>query len=188
MKKCVREGDTVARLGGDEFSSLITGITRVEDVHTIARKILNIFKQQWVIGGHALYATASIGVALYPDNGKDVETLLKNADMAMYDAKEQGRNNYQFFIPAMHAKSFKRMAMETDLRRALEHKEFVVYYQPQMDINTGQIIGTEALVSWQRPDRGLIFPSEFLSYAEDTGLIVSLDEWVLQTACMQNKA
>ncbi|MEP9410769.1 MAG: EAL domain-containing protein [Candidatus Brocadia sp.] len=188
MKKCVREGDTVARLGGDEFSLLITGITHMKDVHTIARKILNIFKQQWVIGEQELYITASIGVAFYPDNGEDVETLLKNADVAMYDAKEQGRNNYQFYVPAMHAKSFKRMAMETDLRRALEHKEFVVYYQPQMDINTGQIIGTEALVRWQHPDRGLIFPSEFLSYAEETRLVVSLDEWVLQTACIQNKA
>lgn len=188
LRKCVREGDTVARLGGDEFSLLITGITRVEDVHNIARKILNIFKQRWVIGGHELYATASIGVALYPDNGKDVETLLKNADVAMYDAKEHGRNNYQLFVPAMHVKSFKKMAMETDLRRALEHKEFVVYYQPQININTGQIIGMEALVRWQHPDRGLISPSEFLSYAEDTRLIISIDEWVLQTACIQNKA
>ncbi|MCF6155718.1 MAG: EAL domain-containing protein [Candidatus Brocadia sp.] len=188
LRKCVREGDTVARLGGDEFSLLITGITRVEDVHNIARKILNVFKQKWVIDRHELYATASIGVALYPDNGKDVETLLKNADIAMYDAKEQGRNNYQFFIPAMHVKSFKRMTMETELRRALNRREFVVYYQPQMDINTGQIIGMEALVRWQHPDRGIISPPEFLSYAEDTRLIVSLDELVLQTACTQNKA
>ena len=188
LRKCVREDDTVARLGGDEFSLLLPGITHMEDLRDTACKILNIFKHQWVISGQALYVTASIGVALYPDNGEDAETLLKNADVAMYDAKEQGRNNYQIFIPAMHAKSFKKMEMETNLRRALDHKEFVVYYQSQMDINTGQIIGMEALVRWQHPDRGLISPSEFLSYAEDTRMIISIDEWVLQTACIQNKA
>ncbi len=187
LRKCVHEDDTVARLGGDEFSLLLPGITRGEDVLDIAGKILDIFKHQWVIGGQTLYVTASIGVALYPDNGEDAETLLKNADVAMYDAKEGGRNNYQIFIPTMRAKSFKKMEMETNLRQALERREFLVYYQSQMDIHTRQIIGMEALVRWQHPERGLISPAEFLSCAEDTRLITSIDEWMLQTACTQNK-
>lgn len=188
LRKCVHEDDTVARLGGDEFSLLLPGITRREDLRDIAGKILDIFKHQWVISGQVLYVTASIGVALYPDNGEDAETLLKNADVAMYDAKEGGRNNYQIFIPTMHAKSFKRMEMETNLRRALERREFLVYYQSQMEIHTRQIIGMEALVRWQHPDRGLISPAEFLACAEDTRLITSIDEWILQIACIQNKA
>ena len=188
LKNCVREDDTIARLGGDEFSLLLPGITHVEDVNSIARKIIEILKQPWMIGEQELYITTSIGIAIYPNDGEDAEALLKNADAAMYHAKEQGRNNYQFYIPIMHAKSFGKMVLESGLRRALKHKEFVVYYQPQVSISSGEIVGMEALVRWQHPDRGLIPPDEFLFLAEDTRLIVSIDESVLRTVCTQNKA
>ncbi|MGQ3684578.1 MAG: diguanylate cyclase domain-containing protein [Candidatus Loosdrechtia sp.] len=187
LKHCVREDDTVARLGGDEFILLLTGISRTEDVDTIARKILNIFKESWVTSGHELHITVSIGIALYPNDGKDAETLLKNADTAMYRAKESGRNNYQFYTPIMHNRSLERLAMETGLRRALERKEFVVYYQPQVNLDTGKMTGMEALVRWQHPDEGIIFPSEFLALAEDTRQIIFIDELVLHVVCKQIK-
>ncbi|MCC7210989.1 MAG: EAL domain-containing protein [Candidatus Brocadia sp.] len=187
LKNCVREDDTIARLGGDEFSLLLPGITREEDVNTIADKLIEILKKPWTINGHELYVTASLGIVLYPNDGKDAETLLKNADAAMYHAKEQGKNNYQFYTSTMHAESLRKMIMERDIRRALNRNEFVVHYQPFMNITTGQITGMEALVRWQHPQRGLILPDEFLPLAEDIRLIVSIDEWVLRTVCTQNK-
>ena len=141
-----------------------------------------------MIGGHELYITTSIGIALYPKDGEDVDTLMKNADTAMYHAKEQGKNNYQFYSPAMRTKSLEKMVLESGLRRALERKEFLIYYQPLVDINTGKVVSIEALVRWQHPDRGLISPEVFLSLAEDTRLIVAIDELVLHTVCAQNKA
>lgn len=144
-------------------------------------------KNPWTINGHELYVTASLGIVLYPNDGKDAETLLKNADAAMYHAKEQGKNNYQFYTSTMHAESLRKMIMERDIRRALNRNEFVVHYQPFMNITTGQITGMEALVRWQHPQRGLILPDEFLPLAEDIRLIVSIDEWVLRTVCTQNK-
>lgn len=187
LKYCVREDDTIARLGGDEFSLLLPGITREEDVDTIAYKIIEILKKPWTINGHEFYVTASLGIVLYPNDGKDAETLLKNADSAMYHAKEQGKNNYQFYTATMHAESLRKMIMERDIRRAIERNEFIVHYQPFMNIITGQIAGMEALVRWQHPQRGLILPEEFLPLAEDIRLIVSIDEWVLRTVCIQNK-
>ncbi|TVM00998.1 MAG: hypothetical protein CV087_11995 [Candidatus Brocadia sp. WS118] len=187
LKNCMREDDTIARLGGDEFSLLLPGITREEDVNTIAYKIIEILKKPWTINGHELYVTASLGIVLYPNDGKDAETLLKNADSAMYHAKEQGKNNYQFYTSTMHAESLKKMIMERDIRRALDRSEFVVHYQPFMNITTGQITGMEALVRWQHPQRGLLLPEEFLPMAEDIRLIISIDEWVLRTVCTQNK-
>lgn len=187
LKNCVREDDTIARLGGDEFSLLLPGITREEDANTIAQKIIEILKKPWTINGHEFYVTASLGIVLYPNDGKDAETLLKNADSAMYHAKEQGKNNYQFYTATMHAESMRKMIMERDIRRALERNEFIVHYQPFMNIITGQITGMEALVRWQHPQRGLILPEEFLPLAEDIRLIISIDEWVLRTVCIQNK-
>ncbi|MFQ5863168.1 MAG: EAL domain-containing protein [Candidatus Brocadiales bacterium] len=188
LVSCVRGGDTVARLGGDEFTLLLPGITKTENATNIARKILDVIKQPLRVDGRELRITTSIGIALYPDDGKDAGTLLRNADAAMYHAKEQGRDNFQPYTPALHAKVLWQLELEASLRRALEHEEFVVHYQPQVNINTGQIVGMEALVRWQHPDHGLVFPAEFISLMEDTGLIVPVGEWVLRTACAQNKA
>ncbi|HQU30092.1 MAG: EAL domain-containing protein [Planctomycetia bacterium] len=188
LVNCMREDDTIARLGGDEFALLLPGITNEEDVNTIAYKIIEVLKKPWTIDEHELYITASLGIVLYPKDGKDAEVLLKNADAAMYYAKEQGKNNYQFYTSTMHAESLKKMILERDIRRALDRNEFVVHYQPFVNVITGQITGMEALVRWQHQQRGLILPEEFLSLAEDIRLIVSIDEWVLRTVCTQNKA
>ncbi|MCF6156034.1 MAG: EAL domain-containing protein [Candidatus Brocadia sp.] len=188
LRRCIREEDTVARFAGDEFTLLLLGINESEDVSNIARKILDTIQQPLMIREHELYISTSIGIAIYPNDGADAETLLKNADTAMYHAKEQGRNNYQFYTEAMHAASFEKMIMERNLRRALDRGEFVVYYQPLVNIGTGQIVGMEALVRWRHPDRGLITPEEFLALSENTRLIVFIDELVLYTVCVQCKA
>ena len=188
LKSCIRDEDTVARFAGDEFTLLLLGITQAEHVISLARKLLDALKQPLMINGHELYITASIGIAVYPDDGRDAETLLKNADTAMYHAKEQGKNNFQFYTPAMHAKSFEKMVLESTLRRALDREEFVVYYQPLVNIGTGEMTGMEALVRWQHPDRGLIHPEEFLDLSENTRLIVFIDELVLYIVCAQIKA
>lgn len=188
LKSCVRDQDTVARFAGDEFTLLVLGITQTEHAIDIACKILGAFKRSWTVSKHELYITASIGIALYPNNGEDAETLLRNADAAMYYAKEQGRNNYQLYTPAMHEKTFEKMKLEASLRRALDREEFVVYYQPLVNIRTGQVVGMEALVRWRHPDRGLTLPEEFLTLTENTRMIVFIDELVLYTVCSQIKA
>ena len=188
LKGCIREEDTIARFAGDEFTLLLLGITEAEHVRNIARKILDAVKEPLMLGGHELSITTSIGIAVYPKDGEDAETLLKNADTAMYHAKEQGRNNYHFYTETMHAKSLEKMILESSLRRALDREEFVVYYQPLVNISTGKIAGMEALVRWLHPERGLILPEEFLALSENTRLIVFIDELVLYTVCAQNKA
>jgi EAL domain-containing protein (putative c-di-GMP-specific phosphodiesterase class I) len=151
----------------------------------VAQRIINILSEPFVIEGHEVFIGASIGITVYPMGGKNAETLLKNADVAMYHAKETGRNNYQFFTKSMNRLAFERLTLETRLHKALENNEFQLHYQPQLDINTGKIVGVEALIRWQQPEMGLVSPLDFIPLAEDTGLIVPIGDWVIRTACAQ---
>ena len=188
LQSCVRETDTVARLGGDEFVILLNSISEPNDAAHIAQEVVETIALPFMLDGHEVNIGASIGIGIYPDNGLDRPTLLKNTDAAMYHAKENGRNNFQFFSSAMNDKAFERLALENDLRRALKREEFFLHYQPQIDVLTGKIIGAEALVRWQHPDRGLVPPNNFIHLAEKCGLIVPIGEWVLKTACAQSMA
>ena len=188
LKACVREGDTVARLGGDEFTLLLPEITRALDVVNVAEKILEAVKLPFRLEGRELFVSASMGISLYPDDGTDAETLVKNADAAMYRAKEQGRDNYRLYAPAMNATALERLALESSLRKALSQGELVVYYQPLVDLRMGRVHGVEALLRWRHPERGLMAPSDFIPLAELTGQILAMGPWVLRTACAQVKA
>lgn len=182
---CMREEDVLARLGGDEFVVLLPRLPRADDAAIVARKMLAVLAEPIEIDGHQLTLSVSIGIALYPVDGGDVDTLLKHADTAMYGAKDAGRNNFQFFVPEMNVRAFERLMLENGLRRAIERNELVLHYQPQIDVETGRIVGAEALVRWNHPEMGLVLPNQFIPVAEDSGLIGPLGVWALNAACRQ---
>ena len=181
------ENHSLARLGGDEFTVLLTNLCDAQDAGKVARRIVEALVKPFSIEGREIFVTVSIGIAIFPSDGDSVDSLLKNADCAMYHAKEEGRNNFQFYSSILNAAASERLALEGELRHAVEREEFVVYYQPKVNLRTGGIIGAEALVRWQHPQRGLMQPSAFLPAAVDTGLIRAIDEWVLRTACRHNQ-
>jgi len=185
LKSCLRASDTVARLGGDEFTIVLSGILDTNVIADIAENILKQMSEYVVVGEHQLYVTTSIGISLYPEDGNTPDTLLKNADAAMYKAKDEGRNTYRYYTEDMTQRAFEHILMETSLRQALQNNELVIYYQPQVNSNTNKIIGMEALVRWEHKELGLIPPAKFIPLAEDTGLIIPLGEEVLRLATAQ---
>jgi diguanylate cyclase (GGDEF)-like protein len=182
LKGCVRETDTVGRLGGDEFAIVLDELSRIDVATALAQRVLNSFATPFTLSDHEVVTTASIGIALYPENGEDPDILLKHADAAMYRAKEAGRNNYQYFGEELHRRAIQRLCMESELRNALDNEEFVVYYQPKVNVGDNRITGAEALIRWQQPSGRLVAPLDFIPVLEDTGLIVPVGEWVLRRA------
>ena len=188
LANCVRGTDTVSRMGGDEFVVLLSEVEQAEDAAITAARMLEAVAEAHTIEEHDIHVTTSIGVSVYPDDGLDAETLIKCADTAMYQAKENGRQSYQFFETTMNARAVERQLIEQGLRRALERKEFTLYYQPKVDLRTGKITGAEALIRWTHPDRGMISPDRFIPVAEASGLIVPIGAWVLREACTRTQS
>lgn len=185
LTKVINDGDTLSRLGGDEFSIVLKNLKHIQDASFVAKQILDILTQEIIIQEHKLYMTSSIGISVYPDDSEDMQNLLKYADSAMFKAKDEGRNNFQFYTSEMTELAFERVVMEASLREALVKEEFVVYYQPQVDAKANKLVGMEALVRWKHPTMGLVSPARFIPLAETTGLIVELDDFVMKTAMAQ---
>lgn len=188
LAEAVRVQDTVSRQGGDEFIVLAVGVADTQAAVLVANKLTEAISRPYDISGHQLHITPSIGLVLYPQHGEDIDTLIRNADAAMYYAKESGRNNYRFFNRELSVGAINRLTLETSLRRALENNEFVLHYQPQLDLRDGRITGFEALLRWQHPERGLLSPGEFISVAEQSGQIIGIGTWVLAEACRQARS
>ncbi|MDO8989027.1 MAG: EAL domain-containing protein [Sideroxyarcus sp.] len=185
LQRCIREADTISRQGGDEFVILLTDIGDLCTVEAIAQNIIEGFADSFEIGGNILTASFSIGISIYPDDGNDFSSLLKHADTALYQAKDAGRNTYRFFSQQMNIDELEHMHLQGELRNAIRKQEFLLHYQPQIDVNSGRIVGAEALVRWQHPERGLLPPGKFIPLAERSGLIIPLGEWILNEACRQ---
>lgn len=185
---CVRQSDTISRQGGDEFMLLLATIEKAEDAALCAQKIVTALALPHSIGIHELHVSVSIGISIYPADAQEANSLVKNADTAMYYAKENGRNNYKFFEPEMNARAIQRQSIESGLRCALERKEFELFYQPKINLSDGAIVGAEALIRWHHPERGMVSPGQFVPIAEDCGMILPLDRWVLREACLQARS
>jgi diguanylate cyclase (GGDEF)-like protein len=188
LKTWGREQDTIARVGGDEFLLVLTGLKDITDAAVAAERLMDAIIGEYSIQGHALNITCSLGISIFPEHGTNGETLIKNADAAMYSAKADGRNNFRFFTEDMNAQAVERLTLESSLSSALAREQLFLMYQPQMDIATGRIAGLEALLRWQHPEFGLVPPDRFIRIAENSGLIFSIGKWVLRTACLQARA
>ncbi len=188
IQGCLRGSDTVARIGGDEFVVILPLVTGAEDVSKVAAKILDCLNKTVRFEEHEIYSSASIGISVFPDDGATADELLKNADIALYQAKERGRNNFQFFSKEMNVQALTRQLIESSMRQAITRDEFYLVYQPQFDIGSRRVVGLEALLRWHHPQKGNIYPLHFIAIAEETGMIIPIGEWVLRTACRQARA
>lgn len=188
LTRCLRRGDTLSRFGGDEFTLLLPDVNDHDGATLIADKIIGALKQPFRLGEHEIYVGVSIGIVIFPEAGSDIDTLIQNADIAMYQVKDRGKDGYAFYSPDMNIATQQRLTFERDIRRALENDEFRVFYQPQVDVRTGKVVGVEALIRWQHPDKGLVFPGDFIPIAEETRLILEIDRWILRNAIRETKS
>ena len=187
LRECMRDSDTISRQGGDEFLLVLRDASDIAAVSRVAEKLLDTVARPYTIGEYELHITPSVGISMFPDDSTDLDTLIRNADAAMYHAKENGRFNFQFFTPEMNTRAYERLSLESSLRLAIERLEFSLHYQPQLDLRSGRIVGMEALLRWNRPDGGLVPPSVFVPVLESSGMIGAVGEWVLREACSQNR-